>query len=168
MLRSACRPPSGTAMIPSEPGNYFSNGDLPNGGAQKPSPPSPLQPAKPLPLSELCSRVHERVTTFLMQDVTTQRLKSVQEQTRISLSVIQKALRQYKYVTKIREDEVRSLTTILGSLNSHYLTMVAKIAWSSLFSISLRSTTIQNSWTRDKTHIRFRPCTSNLHILLQK
>ena len=172
MLRVACRPPGSTAMLPSEPSNYFANGVLPNGGAQKPSPPSPLLPAQPLPLSELCSRVHERVATFLTQEVPTQRLRSVQEQTRISLCVIQKALRQYKYgsgETEIHEGVVAcSLTTIAGSQNSHCLTMVAKIAWFSSSSFSLPSTTMPNSSIRDKTHIRFRPYTSNPHIHLQK
>ena len=108
MLRVACRPPARAAMLPSEPNNYFTNGVLPNGGAQKPSPPSPLLPTQRLPLSELCSRVHERMTAFLTREVQSRRLRSVQEQTKISLRVIQEALRRYKYGSrdKIHEEGV--------------------------------------------------------------
>src|SRR5262249_4866927 len=136
------------------------------GGARKPSPPSPLLPVQRLPLSELCSRVHERMTAFLTREVQSRRLRSVQEQTKISLRVIQEALRRSKYGFTREDSRRRScwpLTIILGSRNSRYLTMVAKIAWSSLFSTSLPSTTIPNSSTQDKLHIRFSPCTSNPH-----
>jgi hypothetical protein len=108
MLRLACRPSGSAAMFPSEASTYFSNGVLPNGGAQKPSLPSPLLPSQPLPLSELCSRVHERMTTFLTQEARTRRLRSVQEQTKTSLRVIHEALRQYKYGSrdKIHEEGI--------------------------------------------------------------
>jgi len=170
MFRVACRPSGSAAMLPSEPSNYFSNEVLPNGGQRKPTLPSPLLPSQPIPLPELCSRVHERITAFLTQEAQTRRLRSVQEQTKTSLRVIQEALRRYKYGSrdKIHEESCWSLTTIPGSRNSHYLTMAVKIAWSSLSSTSPLSTTIQDSSIRNKTHIRFSPCTSNAHILLQK
>jgi FAD synthetase len=50
-----------------------------------------------LPLPTLCERIHDRVTKFLQEDATDARLKTAQEQTRISLRVIESALEQYRY-----------------------------------------------------------------------
>jgi len=47
-------------------------------------------------LRALCSELHARIEAFLQEDVKTERLKRVQEQTRHSLDVIQEALQRYK------------------------------------------------------------------------
>ena len=52
-------------------------------------------------LRELCSKLHDRVTAFLQEDVKTERLKAVQKQTRQSLAVVQEALDRYEYATSL-------------------------------------------------------------------
>jgi len=47
-------------------------------------------------LSALCAKVHARVTAFLDAQATTERLKNVQEQTRLSLKIIDEALDRYE------------------------------------------------------------------------
>ncbi|KAF1994433.1 hypothetical protein P154DRAFT_527072 [Amniculicola lignicola CBS 123094] len=66
--------------------------DAPNG-----RPTSPLVPAadSPLPLPQLCAKVHERIAAFLEQKDVSPRLKSLQAQTRLSLGVIAEALDRY-------------------------------------------------------------------------
>ena len=49
------------------------------------------------PLRTLCTRLNVQITTFLHEDVKTERLKSAQAQTRISLQIIQEALDKYPY-----------------------------------------------------------------------
>lgn len=48
-------------------------------------------------LSALCARLHAQVSRFLEEDVQDDRLKKVQEQTRISMGVIAEALDRYTY-----------------------------------------------------------------------
>ena len=45
----------------------------------------------------LCARIHDRVQAFLDEQAASERLKSLQQQTRISLDVISEALDKYKY-----------------------------------------------------------------------
>lgn len=45
---------------------------------------------------ELCSKLHDQVNSFLLEDVKTVRLKAVQNQTRQSLGVVQDALDNYE------------------------------------------------------------------------
>ncbi|CAI6275080.1 unnamed protein product [Periconia digitata] len=59
-------------------------------------PASPLVHPTPLPFSDLCARIHDRVHAFLNQDHASERLKSLQAQTRVSLEVIVEALERYK------------------------------------------------------------------------
>lgn len=47
-------------------------------------------------LRALCSEIHAQVEAFLQEDVETERLRSVQAQTRNSLAVIQEALDNYR------------------------------------------------------------------------
>ncbi|MCJ1369001.1 hypothetical protein MMC20_000208 [Loxospora ochrophaea] len=63
-----------------------------------PSNPNPNPNGPPHTLPTLCSSLRAQVNAFLQEDVPTERLKRVQAQTRISLSVIQEALRRYEYV----------------------------------------------------------------------
>ncbi|KAF2009910.1 adenine nucleotide alpha hydrolases-like protein [Aaosphaeria arxii CBS 175.79] len=56
---------------------------------------SPLVTDTPLPLSELCASINDRVTTFLELPDPSPRIKAVQEQTRIALGVISDALDRY-------------------------------------------------------------------------
>lgn len=73
-------------------GDSTSPVDAPNG------PTSPLVGDAPLPLPLQCAKIYDRLTAFLEEKDASPRVKSVQEQTRISLDVIEKALDQYRYV----------------------------------------------------------------------
>jgi FAD synthetase len=55
----------------------------------------PLVTDTPLPFQEQCARIHDRIDAFLHEEQVSDRTRSVQEQTRISLGVIEKALDQY-------------------------------------------------------------------------
>jgi FAD synthetase len=59
---------------------------------------TPLLPSAATSLIELCRVINERVSLFLAEDALNERLRSVQEQTKISLSVIREALERYSYV----------------------------------------------------------------------
>lgn len=50
------------------------------------------------PLRALCTRLNAQITTFLHEDVKTEKLKATQAQTRISLQIIQEALDRYPQV----------------------------------------------------------------------
>jgi FAD synthetase len=69
-----------------------------------PSTPAPHRPASPLvgetplPFPQLCAKIHDRITAFLAEQDASPRVKGLQEQTRIALGVIEKALDQYRYV----------------------------------------------------------------------
>ena len=47
-------------------------------------------------IAEVCADVHRRVSAFLNAAPTSDRVRSTQEQTRISIGVIEKALRDYE------------------------------------------------------------------------
>ena len=49
------------------------------------------------PLRTICAELHDKVTSFLNEDLKTERLKATQEQTRRSLAVIQEALDKYEF-----------------------------------------------------------------------
>ncbi len=49
------------------------------------------------PLRSLCRDVKTKIEAFLAEDIETEILKRVQEQTRLSLRVIQEALQRYEY-----------------------------------------------------------------------
>ncbi|KAF1990760.1 adenine nucleotide alpha hydrolases-like protein [Aulographum hederae CBS 113979] len=55
----------------------------------------PLIADEPIPLSDLCARIHAGITGFLEEEPATQRLRDVQEQTKIALGVIEVALDRY-------------------------------------------------------------------------
>lgn len=55
----------------------------------------PLVSDTPLPFHDLCKKIHDRIVAFLDAEDVSDRVKSVQAQTRISLDVIGKALEQY-------------------------------------------------------------------------
>ncbi len=53
--------------------------------------------SKPLPLRELCARLHARIQAFLDEDVADDaRLRQVQAQTRGSLGILRTALERYR------------------------------------------------------------------------
>lgn len=56
---------------------------------------TPLVPESPLSFPDICARIHDRISTFLIEETNEQNLRSVQEQTRISLGVISEALDRY-------------------------------------------------------------------------
>jgi len=47
-------------------------------------------------LPALCAKIHARISAFLAVEASTERLKQVQEQTRLSLKVIEEALERYR------------------------------------------------------------------------
>lgn len=49
-------------------------------------------------LSEVCADVHSRVSAFLSATPKSDLMKRTQEQTRISLGIMEKALQDYEYV----------------------------------------------------------------------
>ncbi|KAI4689957.1 uncharacterized protein J4E84_004138 [Alternaria hordeiaustralica] len=55
----------------------------------------PLVSDTPLPFDELCTRINDRIVTFLDATDVSDRVKNVQEQTRTSLRVIGEALEKY-------------------------------------------------------------------------
>jgi hypothetical protein len=59
---------------------------------------SPLLPSGSIPLLELCQTINDRVALFLAVDAPSERLRKVQEQTKIALDVIREALDKYSYV----------------------------------------------------------------------
>ncbi|KAH0545537.1 hypothetical protein FGG08_000368 [Glutinoglossum americanum] len=64
----------------------------------KPSPAAPTADGNSIqqpPLHQVCSSLNTRISTFLASPPPTDRLRNVQEQTRISLGVLQEALSQY-------------------------------------------------------------------------
>lgn len=50
----------------------------------------------PQALPELCARVHQRVEAFLGAEPATERLRRVQDQTRLSLKILEEALERYR------------------------------------------------------------------------
>lgn len=87
-------------------------------------------------LPALCAKVHARVTAFLAAQTSTDRLRGVQEQTRLSLKVLEEALERYRLVVRIELLARTRLISIQVSLNCPSRTMAAKTVWSSSFSIS--------------------------------
>jgi FAD synthetase len=61
----------------------------------------PLVTDTPLPFHELCTRIHDRIAAFLAAEHVSNRVKNVQEQTRISLGVISEALEKYRLVMTV-------------------------------------------------------------------
>ena len=61
----------------------------------------PLVADTPLPFPEQCARIHDRIAAFLDKEDVSDRVKSVQEQTRIALGVIDQALEQYRWVVTV-------------------------------------------------------------------
>jgi FAD synthetase len=57
-----------------------------------------LFPDTQLPLHELCASIHERIESFLADDLEDEGLRRVQRQTRSSLNVIEEALERYRWV----------------------------------------------------------------------
>ena len=49
-------------------------------------------------LPALCAKIHGRITAFLAEEVCTERLRHVQEQTRLSLGIIAESLERYRCV----------------------------------------------------------------------
>lgn len=61
----------------------------------------PLVSDTPLPIHELCARIHDRIAAFLDAKDVSQRVKNVQGQTREALSVIEEALARYRCVFRM-------------------------------------------------------------------
>ena len=64
--------------------------------------PEPLVSDTPLPFHDLCARIHDRIAVFLDAKPVSDRVKSVQAQTRVSLDIIDRALEQYRWVLMAR------------------------------------------------------------------
>ena len=90
----------------------------------------PLVADTPLPFPEQCARIHDRIAAFLEEETVSDRVKRVQEQTRIALGVIDEALGQYRWVvTESWHDPRADMYTVYQS--SLWLTMEEKIVLSS-------------------------------------
>ena len=64
------------------------------------APASPLvADATPLPFPAVCARIHARVHAFLDEQHASDRLRSLQAQTRTSLAVISDALDRFQYAS---------------------------------------------------------------------
>jgi hypothetical protein len=70
----------------------------------------PLVSDTPQPFDELCTRINDRIATFLDAKDVSERVKNVQEQTRTSLRVIGEALEKYRWVLTVW-GEMRKLAT---------------------------------------------------------
>lgn len=81
--------------MPQTGNNYGVNGQP---SAQDPYS-EPLLPSTKLPLLDLCAHINARVTQFLAVEPRTEQIRSVQEQTRTALKVIDEALGRYRSVT---------------------------------------------------------------------
>lgn len=53
-------------------------------------------PEQQLPLAELCTHINAKVTAFLETEPKDEAMRRVQDQTRISLNVIDEALKRYE------------------------------------------------------------------------
>lgn len=60
--------------------------------------PEPLVNDTPQPFHSLCARIHNRIAAFLDAKDVSDRVKSVQGQTRVALGVIDEALERYRWV----------------------------------------------------------------------
>lgn len=47
-------------------------------------------------LAQICARVHAQITAFIDADATTDRLRRVQEQTRLTLRILDESLERYR------------------------------------------------------------------------
>lgn len=79
-------------------GHALPHQPLANGHSDTSPPQDPIAEGDSTPLRNLCSRLNAQITTFLHEDVKTERLKATQAQTRISLQIIQEALDRYPQV----------------------------------------------------------------------
>lgn len=60
----------------------------------------PLVSDTPLPFHDLCARIHDRISAFLDAKNVPERVRSVQEQTRVAVGVIDQALARYRSVAR--------------------------------------------------------------------
>jgi hypothetical protein len=97
-------------MTATTTGAPAANVDASNGPA------SPLVSNTPLPFPQLCARIHDRIAAFLESKDESPRLKSVQEQTRTSLEIIEKALDEYRYVVTAPLSSTPSLNAYIAYL----------------------------------------------------
>jgi hypothetical protein len=93
-------------------------------------PASPLVDTTPLPFPALCARINDRIDAFLAEDDVSERLRSLQEQTRRSLDVIGEALEDYKYEASPCSS-TRDAERATGYPSSLWPTMAAKTVSSS-------------------------------------
>lgn len=57
----------------------------------------PLLPTGEVALPNLCRDINEKISLFLAEDAPTERLRNLQEQTKVALGVIREALDRYSY-----------------------------------------------------------------------
>jgi hypothetical protein len=55
----------------------------------------PLLPSGEIPLAQLCRDINDRISLFLAEDAPTERLRKLQEQTKVALAVIREAMDKY-------------------------------------------------------------------------
>jgi len=74
----------------------MTTGDLPARGSDSASP--LVCDSEPPPFAELCAKIHGRIAAFLDAEDVSPALRSLQEQTRVSLAVIAEALDKFRCV----------------------------------------------------------------------
>jgi FAD synthetase len=57
---------------------------------------STISQSDPPSLPVICAQVHDRLETFLAAEPKTERIRAVQEQSRLSLRIIEEALEKYR------------------------------------------------------------------------
>lgn len=94
--RSTC-PATAKQETPTN-GHALSHQPLANGHSETNSPENHTIEGDSTPLRALCTRLNAQITTFLHEDVKTEKLKATQAQTLVSLQIIQEALDRYPQV----------------------------------------------------------------------
>jgi FAD synthetase len=88
-------------------------GDSSAGDVEVPA--SPLVHDTPLSFPDVCARIHGRIAAFLAEQPASPRLESLQQQTRISLRVIEDALDKYRYARPRSHNSPRATSGFNGT-----------------------------------------------------
>ncbi len=95
MTSDASLPPN----APMTDGTLTPSTQVSQGEADASSNPDSTAPHSRTPsLKDICADIHSRIAAFLAAPATDDRLRTTQEQTRIGIGIIEKALEDYEYV----------------------------------------------------------------------
>ena len=114
----------------------MTNGASQNGSHREADASTGTSGPPPSSLASVCADLHARVTHFLNAEPDTETLRRTQAQTRVAISVIEKALQDFEYVKIVpRHFEWPYLNApaanvlVTASKHSHSHTMAARIVW---------------------------------------